>query len=358
MMGLLKLSGVIMCALTLISFGVCSSEPNTPPKPAAAPTTASQPSADDVTQAGLKHIGSVNPKDAIELTADNGSIKSLKITPAPLRDDWTPATIGDISYHIFVALTLFLAIIYIFTGRFTRDLQRLGLKMESAKFGVAEFKFNAGEEQRAAKLTAEAAFAQYRADEKKAFGDAIEKHELVEKFKLLVDKAVESLGKKPSDIDGFRATIHVLDQLFADTLFQLLSYYPEDVTQSAGRTHSVRFGIVGKCWREQKSIVRAEIPTTELVSFFGMTAEQISLHGSKRSSYACLVLRNRAGQQLGCLYMDATAPGSIVSRAQEQSLTPAQIETIEKTLTAHDATTALSKVVAAVQGPQIRIHDA
>ena len=50
---------------------------------------------------------------------------------------------------------------------------------------------------------------------------------------------------------GYRATVHIPDVLFSDTLYQLLDYWPKG--KGGGRRFSARFGILGLAWRLEES---------------------------------------------------------------------------------------------------------
>jgi hypothetical protein len=51
----------------------------------------------------------------------------------------------------------------------------------------------------------------------------------------------------------FRCAVHVRDSLFQSSLYQLIDYLPRKWAgigkSSRGRAWSVRYGIIGRCWR-------------------------------------------------------------------------------------------------------------
>jgi hypothetical protein len=85
--------------------------------------------------------------------------------------------------------------------------------------------------------------------------------------------------------NDFRCTIHVQDLLFEESLYQLLDYIPSG--GGRGRAFPVRFGILGKTWRSQKSQGQGTVPTDaeRLIVDWGMTPDEAlgAGRGSSRS---------------------------------------------------------------------------
>jgi hypothetical protein len=104
---------------------------------------------------------------------------------------------------------------------------------------------------------------------------------------------------------GYRATVHIQDPLYVAALYQLVDYYPGG--NGGGRRFSIRFGILGRSWRLQRSLYEPEVPADEpdtLITAWGMTREQASGAAKGRRSFVCALLRHER-KVVGILYMDA-----------------------------------------------------
>ena len=114
-------------------------------------------------------------------------------------------------------------------------------------------------------------------------------------------------------IPGFRATLHVPDVLFSQTLYQLTDYYPdrhEGHQSTRGATKSIRFGIIGLSWRRcrsEKATVQSDAEV--LIKDWGMTRAEANRatggEGPKAVS-ATLLLDPSSGERIAVLYMDAS----------------------------------------------------
>ena len=112
-----------------------------------------------------------------------------------------------------------------------------------------------------------------------------------------------------------RATVHVNDIVFEDQLCQVVDYYPQGT--GALRRFSMRYGIIGVCWRLQESRGEADTfkrlgddsgdPKRNMIVEWGMTqeeAERVVSH--KKQSILCIILRDPQNQlPVGILYVDA-----------------------------------------------------
>lgn len=182
-----------------------------------------------------------------------------------------------------------------------------GLPLESLTLFGAKFKLNVEMGN-----TIDKAFKSYRMQTNKEYDRVAENYELMDKLEQVVqNEVIRVLGKDIRDIQGFRCTIHVLDVLFAETLYQLLDYYPRGIGR--GRRLSFRFGIIGKAWRlgqpETKGQVQAEI--NNLILEWGMTNREA--FGQGRQSFTCVVLKDDVGSQVGIFYMDSTEKNAFVA---------------------------------------------
>jgi hypothetical protein len=116
----------------------------------------------------------------------------------------------------------------------------------------------------------------------------------------------------PSD---FRLTIYIQDPLYRDYLYQLVGYYPGG--GGKGRRFSVRYGIIGRCYRTHVSFRigrllpkgdQAEVGAHQdsldaIASTWGLSIEE-AIHVKKRPSYVAIPLE-RNNQTMGVLFMDS-----------------------------------------------------
>jgi|SRR5271157_3735891 len=134
-------------------------------------------------------------------------------------------------------------------------------------------------------------------------------------LRQILNRVVEEVQKEvQSEPRGFRFpadtryTVHVPDILFAETLYQLLDYFPSG--GGRGRAWSVRFGLIGRSWRLNESITQGEVPTQDraLIADWGMTKEEARRAGQGRQSFSSTVLQTANGIYVGIFYMDSKQP--------------------------------------------------
>lgn len=160
-------------------------------------------------------------------------------------------------------------------------------------------------------------------------------------------------GHRPN----FRSTIYVKDLLFSGALVQLLDYYPAS-PGNRGRTFSVRFGIIGRAWRLQESLIASSVPTTpgELISEWGMTHDQAFVQGLGRKSFACILLKDDGGENVGLVYFDASEEAVFgESNAERDNFTNTVIEAAQTS----KLTSSLISLVTDLHAisPQIKIYN-
>lgn len=113
--------------------------------------------------------------------------------------------------------------------------------------------------------------------------------------------------------DGFRATLHVSDVVYGDTLYQLLDYFPRG--GGHGRRKSIRFGIIGLAFRSEHDQIEPDLQNSavDLIRVWGMTGHEAAYASGDREAFACFVLRapgNIQSPVLGLLYVDAKKAGN------------------------------------------------
>lgn len=151
---------------------------------------------------------------------------------------------------------------------------------------------------------AEQAIETYRKQVKRQFDTLVEINDIRVKLEAVLDN-VRPVIEKRNTIPDLRCTIHVPDILFAETLYQLLDYFPRG--GGRGRTFSTRFGIIGRCWRSRESQIGGTIPTDsqDLIRNWGMTREQALASGQGRQSFAAIPLCDESGTQVAIFYLDS-----------------------------------------------------
>lgn len=108
----------------------------------------------------------------------------------------------------------------------------------------------------------------------------------------------------------YRSTVHVLDVLYHDVLFQLLDYYPEGGGRS--RTWSIRRGILGVAWRLHNDQIEGHVSTDpkELIKTWAMTMQEAAVAARGRQSFACVLLRDESALPVAVVYLDSPEPGA------------------------------------------------
>jgi len=159
--------------------------------------------------------------------------------------------------------------------------------------------------------TAEEAFKVYRAETKARYEELVSKYKIAELHKELDDKHLLPEIKDRVKAEEYRSTIHVRNILFADTYRQLVPYYPAD-GRPAGRSWSIRYGIVGRTWRHEKSTGQSDLQTSteRLIDEWGMTqleAATATAKGSRPALLAVVLKDSTHRQPVGIYYADSAA---------------------------------------------------
>jgi hypothetical protein len=160
--------------------------------------------------------------------------------------------------------------------------------------------------------------------------------------------------KSVTEKSGFRATVHITDVLFQETLYQLIDYFPTK-SHGAARRFSIRYGILGRCWRLAEHQGGANVATTDraLITEFGMTAEEIESKSRRKPAYLCVLLRQKSsGLPIAVLYMDSEESGAFGKSEPEWLLLAKHVEADCERV---GLSTAIDKVVQVVQKYQTRI---
>jgi hypothetical protein len=164
-----------------------------------------------------------------------------------------------------------------------------------------------------------------------------------EKFTTIIDSVVTPLAAPGV---GFRATIHIEDQLQSETLYQLVEYQyviePAGPGKTRGRRHSIRFGIIGRAWRLSRSDYQGAVTTDvdDLIKTWGMTHAEAVLAGHGRRSFAVILLRDASGGYSGLIFIDAVPQGLFGTH---------RIETLDARVNAAATASGLSNALAEIK---------
>lgn len=208
--------------------------------------------------------------------------------------------------------------------------------------------------------TVEETFETYQKQTKREFDRLARVHRIRERLEGVVQQNLnralqeEKLGGI-QDIGDFRCTIYVPGILFAETLYQLLDYYPRG--GGRGRTWSIRFGIVGKAWRSGEHLAEGHVPSDprQLILQWGMTTEEATWAGQQRSSFLCAILRDERETAVGLFYMDSTQEDAFGSDSHTQKRL---FDSVAKGCIEKGLTNALAQLDEELRrfSPQIRIY--
>jgi hypothetical protein len=212
----------------------------------------------------------------------------------------------------------------------------------------------------------------YRKQVKRHFDMLVDNDDVRGKLACVIKRVqteIAPLKQLPGDV---RWTIHVADVLFADTLYQLVDYYPRGGGRA--RVFSFRFGVIGLCWRKKERVVRAKVPKgndpngrEQLLETWGMSEEQASASGSGRQSFFAVPLRDKSNTPVGIFYMDskeedafgADEDGHTAEAVKAAKIVQALESATIKACREEGLTTSLSKINDDFKDkrPAIRIHE-
>jgi hypothetical protein len=209
--------------------------------------------------------------------------------------------VGTIWWPLIVVL---LVMFLISSRRASEWLMEILRRFKSVRFLSAELTLSEAEVERAAD-----AVQRYRDDVRKQYDEWARREKIDEKLSSAMEYWIlphlrEKRGAEPPPI---RATIHVRDLLFDDSVYQLVEYYKGDTTgPTRGRVKSIRFGLIGKTWRSEEGDAVQEVikGDHDLVLRWGMTKIEAD-RAAERQSAAAHVLRRAGGEPLAILYLDS-----------------------------------------------------
>jgi hypothetical protein len=171
--------------------------------------------------------------------------------------------------------------------------------------------------------------------------------------RVVEEAVVPNLADRPGAMrPSYRCTIHVRDILLNEAMYQLLDYYPAAGSGGAGRTFSMRFGIVGQAWRTGESKLKEDIQPGDsyVVTDWGMLPEEAAAAGYGKRSFAGVVLQHN-GVTVGVLYLDSP---------EEDAFDGAITVAVERAAEVTGLTSALAELERTMRarGPSLTVFDA
>jgi hypothetical protein len=232
--------------------------------------------------------------------------------------------ITALSGSFLIPLVIILTLLYLLgSKRAPERLAHLMQPFSSFKFLGTEFVVSDAVKVSA---SAETTLRGYRADTKAKYEALVERNKIVELHKKLINDVLGPAIGGLDKAEGFRSTIHVRDILFAESYYQLIPYFPAG-GGGDGRSFSIRYGIVGKTFRQGASNWMGDLKMSHanLIDLWGMTAEEATLAKSTRPALVAIVLRDATKEVVGILYADSntvnafgdTTTGEAVAAALE-----------------------------------------
>jgi len=311
------LGTVATVAIILTATGIFSQEPNGPTKPSPPPNTISTgaesaPESQSATEVTAAQRVTADQK----VDRENG--KAGGQPPAAVADHDVPSWVRVASEFAKILLSwpllVALLVAYLVFSRFAPyRIARVLRPFRSVKLFGAEFQLS--EEVGA---DAEQAIEILRKQAKRQIDVLVETYAVRAKLEAVVHDVQEALRVRGTFKD-LRFTLHTPDILFADTLYQLVDYYPRG--GGRGRTFSFRFGIIGLAWRARRSFVRGEVPTDpeKLVRRWGMSNEEAVASGGGRQSFAAILLNDNEETPIAIFYMDTSEKHAFGADNAEES---------------------------------------
>lgn len=130
-------------------------------------------------------------------------------------------------------------------------------------------------------------------------------------YQEVLANAITSPGK------ALQATVYVADVLFDGLLYRLIDYFPKG--GGAGTVYSIRFGIIGKAWRFQKSLDEFVAPDEKkLIDEWGMTIADTVESGKSAKTFVCIVLRDFQALPVGLLFVQSDSENAFVDDVVEK----------------------------------------
>lgn len=221
------------------------------------------------------------------------------------QTSWWVELISNIAWPIVVLLILSALVV---STRAQRALSTLTGRLRRVSAFSIELELTE-EVATEVKEVTEASFREFRRKVTAEYDRQVAVFSLVERFQRLVREHIAPMISRGDRRLSYRATIHVPDVLFTQTLYQLLDYYPRG--GGRGRTFPIRFGIVGRAWRLSTPHIDSSVSTepADLVREWGMTFQEATGAGEGRRSFAAIPVLSQDGVRVGVVYLDSREEG-------------------------------------------------
>ncbi len=251
-------------------------------------------------------------------------------------------------------------ILYVFNSKPALEvLKHIGSLVSNVKVpGGLEIAFASGA---AVKNTQEEVIKGYRQQAITQYDLAAAQTQISDTVERIIKERITPFFKARKLDSEFRCTIHVRDILFQNSLYQLIDYLPRrkwigsgKITR--GRVWSVRYGLIGRCWRLEKDQAEGTIPTVEekLIEQWGLTKNEAD-GASGKQTMLCHLILSQNQSPLAIFYLDAEQANAFGDDRQMSEL----IEVVQKAVQEFKLNDALEKVWENVQtsAPLIEIYD-
>jgi len=215
-------------------------------------------------------------------------------------------------------------ILYLFNSQPALEIfKHIGSLVSNVKVpGGFEIAFAAGA---AVKNSQEEVIRGYRQQVITQYDLAANQSDISDTVERIIEKHIEPFFvaqhlKRPD----FRCTIHMRDILFQNSIYQLIDYLPAKWSVGGkvtrGRAWSVRYGLMGRCWRLERSEVEGSVPIKEedLIEKWGLTKKEAG--GSKNQTMLCELILSGSQNPLALFYMDAESRDAFGNSSQMAEL--------------------------------------
>lgn len=212
--------------------------------------------------------------------------------------------------ELIIALTIIGALLlFVLSDRVENRLQNIFRGADRVDLFGVEISFTSE-----AKEKADEVFDRFREKRDEILDHSAKARNIKQKLDNLMEGEVSNKLQELNREDGppqVRATIHVEDILFADSLYQLVDYYGENEgRKTRGRTFTIRYGIIGRAWRFQESLSAGEMGSNQeqLILKYGLKPDEASRSsGSPKKTFIAHVIKNEGDRKLGILFIDSKA---------------------------------------------------
>lgn len=203
-------------------------------------------------------------------------------------------------------LIIVLLVVYVLHSKgFIDSIKQLATTVSNLKIpGGLEIAFHSTE----VKSTLEEALKDYRDQVTKKYDALAAQYQIAETLARIAEGPIAEFLKGKKLAANFRCTIHVRDTLLDNSLYQLTDYVAvgRKATGGKGRAWSVRRGMIGRCWRLEKSEVMGSVTNNkhELIENWALIKDEVE-YVERNQSILCHLMTAQNQSPLGVLYLDS-----------------------------------------------------